>query len=57
MNRIGAHPERLQNIYFTYAVVLRAVAKLDDYLAQYPFQTGDVAEDEKTKVREGEERA
>ncbi|KAI8335450.1 hypothetical protein BC941DRAFT_430361 [Chlamydoabsidia padenii] len=50
VNRIGAHPERLQNIYFTYAVVLRAVTKLDDYLAQYPFQTGDVAEDEKTRA-------
>ncbi|CAO3593530.1 unnamed protein product [Absidia cylindrospora] len=49
VNRIGVHPERLQNIYFTYALVLRAVTKLDDYLAQYPFQTGDVAEDEHTR--------
>ncbi|KAI8089114.1 endoplasmic reticulum Oxidoreductin 1-domain-containing protein [Halteromyces radiatus] len=50
VQRIGAHPERLGNIYFTYALVLRAVTKLDSYLAQYPFQTGDQIEDEHTRA-------
>ncbi|CAO3628185.1 unnamed protein product [Cunninghamella blakesleeana] len=49
VNRIGTHPERLQNIYFTYAVFLRAISKLDDYLAHYPFQTGDQSEDNRIK--------
>ncbi|KAI9308373.1 endoplasmic reticulum Oxidoreductin 1-domain-containing protein [Cunninghamella echinulata] len=49
VNRIGTHPERLQNIYFTYAVILRAITKLDNYLAHYPFQTGDQSEDDRIK--------
>ncbi|KAI8072419.1 hypothetical protein BC940DRAFT_330577 [Gongronella butleri] len=50
VNRIGTHPERLQNIYFTYALVVRAIAKLEDYLVEYPFKTGDNAEDARTRM-------
>lgn len=35
------HPERLENIYFDYVVLLRAVTKISDYLAGYEFCTGD----------------
>ncbi|KAG0043372.1 hypothetical protein BGZ83_011476 [Gryganskiella cystojenkinii] len=41
ISRVGMHPERLENIYFDYAVLVRAVAKISDYLARYDFCTGD----------------
>ncbi|KAG0341985.1 hypothetical protein BG004_005794, partial [Podila humilis] len=41
ISRVGVHPERLENIYFDYAVVLRAMTKISDYLAGYEFCTGD----------------
>ncbi|KAI9323703.1 endoplasmic reticulum oxidoreductin 1 [Dichotomocladium elegans] len=50
VNRIGSHPERLQNIYFTYALVMRAVTKLGNYLEGYDFRTGDVKEDLATRA-------
>ncbi|KAJ3264964.1 hypothetical protein HDU77_007053 [Chytriomyces hyalinus] len=30
--RLGLHPDRIQNMYFTYVVLLRAIAKLAPYL-------------------------
>ncbi|CAO3692706.1 unnamed protein product [Rhizopus microsporus] len=45
VNRIGSHPERLQNVYFTYALLLRAVNKMGPYLEHYPFKTGSDKED------------
>lgn len=36
--RLGDHPERTKNLYFSYVVVLRAVTKLVDYLRDYQFQ-------------------
>ncbi|GAB7365504.1 hypothetical protein MBLNU230_g6577t1 [Neophaeotheca triangularis] len=47
--RLHAHPERISNLYFNYAFVLRAVGKLRDYVADYTFCTGDPASDAKTK--------
>ncbi|KAF9107182.1 hypothetical protein BGX29_007083 [Mortierella sp. GBA35] len=41
VSRVGMHPERLENIYFDYAVLVRAVSKISDYLARYEFCTGD----------------
>lgn len=49
VNRIGSHPERLQNVYFTYALLLRAIKKFEPYLDKYEFHTGSVEEDEKTR--------
>ena len=48
VNRIGTHPERLQNVYFAYALLLRAVNKVGPYLEHYEFRTGSLKEDEKT---------
>ncbi|KAF9201974.1 hypothetical protein BGZ49_007830 [Haplosporangium sp. Z 27] len=45
ISRVGMHPERLENIYFDYVVVLRAVSKISDYLAGYEFCTGDESVD------------
>lgn len=50
VNRIGSHPERLQNVYFTYALLLRAVNKIGPYLDKYEYRTGSIQEDEKTRL-------
>jgi ERO1-like protein beta len=47
--RLHSHPERISNLYFNYAFVLRAVGKLRDYVHDYTFCTGDPAQDGKTK--------
>ncbi|KAK5112493.1 hypothetical protein LTR62_004250 [Meristemomyces frigidus] len=48
-DRLHEHPERISNLYFNYALVLRAVGKLRDYVQDYTFCTGDSAQDKKTK--------
>ncbi|KAG9319691.1 hypothetical protein KVV02_006936 [Mortierella alpina] len=50
ISRVGIHPERLENIYFDYAVVLRAMTKISDYLAGYEFCTGDESVDKNVKT-------
>jgi len=47
--RLHDHPERISNLYFNYALVLRAVGKLKDYIQDYTFCTGDTVEDGRTK--------
>lgn len=47
---MGAHPDRLENIYFDYAILVRAVTKLSGYLKDYEFCTGNAEEDAKVKV-------
>ncbi|KAK3054266.1 endoplasmic oxidoreductin-1 [Extremus antarcticus] len=47
--RLHSHPERISNLYFNYAFVLRAVGKLRDYVHDYTFCTSDQAQDVKTK--------
>ena len=47
--RLHNHPERISNLYFNYAFVLRAVGKLRDYVQDYTFCTGDSVQDQKTK--------
>ncbi|TKA38564.1 hypothetical protein B0A54_09499 [Friedmanniomyces endolithicus] len=47
--RLHEHPERLSNLYFNYALVLRAVGKLRDYVQDYTFCTGDPEQDQLTK--------
>ena len=48
--RLHAHPERLSNLYFNFALVSRAVSKLRDYVQDYTFCTGDPVEDQRTKA-------
>ncbi|KAF3919564.1 hypothetical protein ABW20_dc0102655 [Dactylellina cionopaga] len=40
-DRLHAYPDRIQNIYFNYAILLRAVAKLRKSLKHYTFCAGD----------------
>ena len=50
-DRIAKHPERISNLYFNYAVLLRAVTKLRTYLRNYTFCSGDPAQDLDTKSK------
>ncbi|XP_076463716.1 ero1-like protein [Babylonia areolata] len=45
----GQGPQRLKNLYFTYLVELRALAKAAPYLLQEEFYTGNVEEDEEVR--------
>lgn len=47
--RLHNHPDRISNLYFNYAFVLRAVGKLRDYVQDYTFCTGDPEQDALTK--------
>ena len=50
--RLHEHPERISNLYFNYALVTRAVAKLGPYLqGDYTFCTGDTSEDSATRAK------
>ncbi|KAL8703872.1 MAG: hypothetical protein Q9201_002961 [Fulgogasparrea decipioides] len=50
-DRLASHPERVSNLYFNYALLLRAVTKLRTYLKNYTFCSGDVAQDAATKQK------
>ena len=49
--RLAAHPERISNLYFDYALLLRAVTKLRTYLKNYTFCSGDPTQDRATKTK------
>ena len=49
--RLAIHPERISNLYFNYAILLRAVTKLRTYLKTYTFCSGDAAQDVTTKSK------
>ena len=49
--RLASHPDRISNLYFNYALVLRAVAKLRTYLKNYTFCSGDPRQDVDTKQK------
>lgn len=48
ISRIAEHPERLQNVYFNYVLMLRALTKVAPYLKNYNYAIGDEAVDSKT---------
>ncbi|CCF40172.1 endoplasmic oxidoreductin-1 [Colletotrichum higginsianum] len=51
--RLHTHPERISNLYFNYALVTRAVAKLGPYLQgrDYTFCSGDIDQDASTRAK------
>ena len=49
--RLHDHPERISNLYFNYALVSRAVAKLQKHLEGYTYCTSDTAQDMETKAK------
>ncbi|EWC45142.1 hypothetical protein DRE_06030 [Drechslerella stenobrocha 248] len=50
-DRLHSYPDRIQNIYFNYAILLRAVAKLRRNLKSYTFCSGDKRTDEATRKK------
>ncbi|KAG4306153.1 hypothetical protein PORY_000141 [Pneumocystis oryctolagi] len=50
MERVGNHSDRIENIYFNYVLILRALAKLHNYLKTYTFCEGDINSNAITKV-------
>ncbi|NP_001148525.1 Endoplasmic reticulum oxidoreductin-1 [Zea mays] len=48
-DRVLKYPERVQNLYFTYLFVLRAVTKAANYLEQAEYNTGNPEDDLKTE--------
>ncbi|KAI0021111.1 endoplasmic oxidoreductin [Xylariomycetidae sp. FL0641] len=51
IQRLHKHPERISNLYFNYALLTRAIAKLGPYLQDYTFCTGDPDQDAATKAK------
>lgn len=49
--RLHDHPERMSNMYFNYALVARAVAKLRKHLENYTFCTSDPTQDRETRTK------
>jgi ERO1-like protein beta len=51
--RLHDHPDRISNMYFNYALLSRAVAKLGPYLKgrEYTFCNDDPSEDEATRAK------
>ncbi|PYH97790.1 endoplasmic oxidoreductin [Aspergillus ellipticus CBS 707.79] len=47
--RLHDHPERISNLYFNYALVSRAVAKLQKHLQNYSYCTSDPVQDAETR--------
>lgn len=50
-DRLHRFPERVSNLYFNYALVLRAVTKLGPSLKDYTFCSGDPIDDRETKQK------
>ncbi|KAJ5801573.1 uncharacterized protein N7518_003641 [Penicillium psychrosexuale] len=50
-DRLLDHPERISNMYFNYALVSRAVAKLRKHLDGYTYCASDPVQDRETKKR------
>ena len=46
MNRIAAHPDRLEYIYFNTVLLLRAVSRLSPYLSAYDYCSSGTAQDD-----------
>lgn len=49
MPKVGNHPERVSNLYFNYALVSRAVAKLRNYIDNLYFCRDDIQSDQTTR--------
>ncbi|KAK2596854.1 hypothetical protein N8I77_012743 [Diaporthe amygdali] len=51
LHRLHKFPERISNLYFNYALLTRAIAKLGPHLQDYTFCTGDTDQDAATKAK------
>ncbi|CAK7567390.1 MAG: endoplasmic oxidoreductin-1 [Sporothrix epigloea] len=51
VNRLHKFPDRISNLYFNYALLTRAVAKLGPHLEHYVFCTGEPEQDAVTRQK------
>ena len=51
VTRIAEHPERLQNVYFDYVLLLRALSRLGDSKDNFSLRAGDSIEDAAAKTQ------
>lgn len=49
VTRISQHPERLQNVYFVYVLLMRALSKAGEYLDKFDLRAGDEIRDLDTR--------
>ena len=49
IERIGYYPERLQNLYFDYVILLRALTKAGPFLKNYEYCADDTAQNARIK--------
>ena len=49
VTRISQHPERLQNVYFDYVLLMRALSKAGEYLDKFDLRAGDEIRDQDTR--------
>ncbi|KOS14257.1 endoplasmic oxidoreductin 1 precursor [Malassezia pachydermatis] len=49
LTRISQHPERLQNVYFDYVIMMRALSKAGEYLDKFSLRSGDEIKDEESR--------
>jgi ERO1-like protein beta len=49
--RLESYPDRISNLYFNYALILRAIGKLRSSLQDYTFCSGDTFQDADTKSK------
>lgn len=47
-SKVGTHPDRITNLYFTYLFMLRALNKAADELGNYEYSTGTRLPDRQT---------
>lgn len=50
-NRLHKHPDRISNLYFNYALILRAVGKIRQHVKDYSFCTADPEQDAVTRKK------
>jgi ERO1-like protein beta len=48
--RLHEHPERISNLYFNYALLIRAVGKLRNHIKDYTYCSADPTQDRHTKA-------
>ena len=46
---VGSHKDRINNLYFLFLFVMRAVVKAKDFLIHYPYDTGHKEQDDNLK--------
>ncbi|WFD32553.1 endoplasmic oxidoreductin-1 [Malassezia sp. CBS 17886] len=51
ITRIAQHPERLQNVYFDYVLLMRALSKAGEYLDKFHLRSGEDITDPTTETQ------